>query len=90
MARMEDGPQRGFGEGTQYLAAALRFAGAVVLFLLGGLFLDRRIHTTPLFTVSGALLGAVLGFLSVYRELKADPDQQSGVKSWSDKQPPSA
>lgn len=90
MARMGDGPHRGFGEGTQYLASAMRFAGAVVMFLLGGLFLDRRIHTTPLFTIGGALLGAALGFLSVYRELKADPDQQSGVKSWSDKPPPSA
>jgi len=83
MTRSERG--RGFGDGTQYLAAALRFAGAVVLFLFGGLALDRWIHTTPLFTVGGALLGAVLGFLSVYREYRADPDHRANLKSWSDK-----
>jgi F0F1-type ATP synthase assembly protein I len=83
----ERGPNRGFGEGTQYLAAAMRFAGAVVLFLFGGLALDRWIHTTPLFTLIGALGGAALGLLSVYREFRSDPDHQakpSKPKSWSD------
>ena len=79
------GSGKGFGDGTQYLAAAMRFAGAVVLFLLGGLGLDRWLKTTPLFTLVGALSGAVLGFLSVYREIKADPDHQAAPKSWSDK-----
>lgn len=79
------GHNQGFGAGTQYLAAALRFAGAVVLFLFGGLALDRRIGTTPLFTLVGALGGAVLGFLSVYREVRADPDHKADLRSWSDK-----
>lgn len=82
---MTPGPNRGFGEGTQYLAAAMRFAGAIVMFLFGGLALDRWLKTTPLFTLLGAGLGAVLGFLSVWRELKADPEQQAKMKSWSDK-----
>jgi F0F1-type ATP synthase assembly protein I len=76
---------RGFSGGNQYLAAAMRFAGAVTLFLIGGLWLDRRLRTTPLFTLVGALGGAVLGFLSVYREFKADPDHQAELRSWSDK-----
>lgn len=75
---------RGFGVGTQYLAAAMRFAGAVVLFLFGGLALDRWLHTTPLFTLVGAALGAGLGFFSVYREYKADADRKP-MKSWSDR-----
>lgn len=79
------GHNRGFGDGNQYLAAAMRFAGAVTLFLLGGLALDRRIRTTPLFTIVGAFTGAVLGFLSVYREIKADPDHKADLRSWSDK-----
>ncbi len=78
-------PDRGFGDGTQYLAAAVRFAGAVVMFLLGGLAVDRWLHLTPLFTLIGALGGAVLGFVSVYREFQADPDHQDKPKSWSDK-----
>ncbi|MGE0439113.1 MAG: AtpZ/AtpI family protein [Gemmatimonadales bacterium] len=77
---------KAFGEGTQYLASAMRFAGAVVMFLFAGLGLDRWLHTTPVFTVGGALAGAVLGFVSVYREFKADPDHQGRMRSWSDKQ----
>lgn len=79
------GSGSGFGDGTQYLAAAIRFAGAIVMFLLGGLALDRWLKTTPLFTITGALVGAVLGFLSVYREFKADPDHQADLRSWSSK-----
>lgn len=79
---------RAFGDGTQYLAAAMRFAGAVVMFLFGGLALDRWLRTTPLFTIAGALIGAVLGMLSVYREIKRDPDHQAKLKSWSDKPRP--
>ena len=79
------GPNRGVGDGGQYLAAAMRFAGAVVMFLLGGLALDRWLHLTPLFTLIGALGGSVLGFISVYREFQADPDHQDKPKSWSDR-----
>jgi F0F1-type ATP synthase assembly protein I len=81
----DQGHNRGFGDGNQYLAAAMRFALAVTMFLLAGWWLDRRIKTLPLFTVAGALLGAVLGFVSVYREIRADPDHQVELKSWSDK-----
>ncbi|MBM4188470.1 MAG: AtpZ/AtpI family protein [Gemmatimonadetes bacterium] len=85
-ARMVDSRRnRGFGDGTQYLAAAMRFAGAVVMFLFAGLALDRWLKTTPLLTLVGALGGAVLGFLSVYREYKADPDHKAAMRSWSDK-----
>ena len=61
------------GKGYKYLAAGLRFAGGIVVFLFGGLLLDRVLHTTPLLLIVGTLLGAGLGFLSVYRELRADP-----------------
>ena len=72
------GPNPGGGGGTQQpLAAAMRFAGAIVIFLLGGLALDRWIHTTPLFTLIGMVAGSVLGFFSIKREGK--------MRSWSDK-----
>ncbi len=71
------GPNPGLGGGNDSLAAALRFAGAIVVFLLGGLALDRWIHTTPLFTLIGMVVGSVLGFFSIRREGK--------MRSWSDK-----
>ncbi len=76
------GPASGFGLGHKYLGLGLRFAGGVILFMLAGLGLDRWLGWTPFGTVAGTLLGAVLSFLSVYRELMADEakarDQAAG------------
>ena len=47
-------------------------APSPVLFLLAGLWLDRKLGTSPLLTLVGALLGAFLVGLSMYRELMAD------------------
>lgn len=73
----ESSPERGLGEGYKYLATGLRFGGAIVMFVLGGLWLDGRLHTRPLFIIVGTLLGAGLGFLSVWREIQADPEVRS-------------
>jgi len=66
------GPTSGFGLGHKYLGLGMRFAGGIILFMLAGLALDRWRGWTPLGTVTGTLVGAVLSFLSVYRELMAD------------------
>ena len=60
------------GRGYKYLAAGLRFGVGTLVFLLAGLWLDRRIGTSPFLTVLGALVGAFLGGFSMYRELMAD------------------
>ena len=56
--------------------AEVRFAGGIVVFLFAGLLLDGWLHTMPLFLIIGTVLGAGLGFLSVYRELMADPENK--------------
>ena len=78
------GPEQEIGKGYKYLATGLRFAGAIVLFVLGGLALDQWLNTLPLFLVSGTVLGTALAFLSVYRELMADRDNRP---TWRDKHP---
>jgi F0F1-type ATP synthase assembly protein I len=67
-----DGPKDGFGLGHKYLGLGLRFAGGIILFMLLGLGLDRWLGWTPLGTVTGTVVGAVLSFISVYHELLAD------------------
>jgi F0F1-type ATP synthase assembly protein I len=82
------------GAGYKYLATGLRFAGGIVLFIVGGLFLDRWLGTSPLFILVGTVVGSGLSFLSVYRELVADKKnrptwrkrQGSGVRKQGDKQ----
>lgn len=73
------------GKGYKYLAAGLRFAGGTVLFLLLGLWLDRRLGSSPFLTVLGALAGAALGGYSMYRELMAD---RANRPTWRDRHGP--
>jgi F0F1-type ATP synthase assembly protein I len=68
----EESREQALGKGYKYLAMGLRFAGGIVVFLFAGLFLDRKAGTTPLFLLVGTIAGAVLGFLSIYRELTAE------------------
>lgn len=68
----EETPEQAMGRGYKYLAMGLRFAGGIVVFMFAGLFLDKKLHTTPLFLLIGVLAGAGLGFLSIYRELMAE------------------
>jgi len=63
------GPDKGMAQGQKYFTVGLRFAGGVVAFTLGGYALDRWLKTIPLFTIVGTVGGAVLSFISVYRQL---------------------
>ncbi len=71
MAR-DRGPDPGLALGQKYFAVGLRFAAGIVVFTLVGYGLDQLLGTVALFTVLGAIGGAVLSFLSVYRELTTD------------------
>ncbi len=64
------------GEEYNLIGLGGTFAGAVVLFTFGGLMVDRWLHLTPLFTLVGTGVGAVLGFLNVYWKIQADIDEQ--------------
>jgi F0F1-type ATP synthase assembly protein I len=67
-------PASGIGEGYKYVALGGTFAGAIILFTIGGWALDRWLGLTPLFTLMGTVVGAVLGFLHVYWKLQAEAD----------------
>jgi F0F1-type ATP synthase assembly protein I len=64
-------PGRHLGEGSNLLALGMTFAGGIIFFALGGLWLDRRLGWTPALTITGTVLGAVLSFLNVYWKLAA-------------------
>lgn len=61
-----------------HLTHGLTFAGATALFALGGLWLDRRVGTEPVFVIVGALVGATAGFLSMYWRLVIEPRKRAG------------
>ena len=64
---MAHGPQqnpigRGFGAGYAIVGAGFQFAFAIVLFLGGGMLLDRWLGTRPVFTLLGVAVGLGAGF----------------------------
>ena len=44
--------------------------GCIILGVFGGLWLDRKWDTGPIFAIIGLILGIILSFLIVYRLLK--------------------
>ena len=65
-----DGPTEPSSDyGANALSAALTFAIAVALFTLGGVWLDGKCGTAPLFLVIGFLLGATGGMFHLIARL---------------------
>jgi F0F1-type ATP synthase assembly protein I len=59
-----------------YSTIGIQLAATVTLFVVGGYNLDEYRKTTPVFTVIGAFLGMVIGFINLLRQLQAMERQQ--------------
>lgn len=73
--------------GAQYMGLGLQFAGAIILFLYVGQWVDRRLGTDPWGLYIGVFTGFGAGFLSLYRTLteaerrdQARRDQERGQR----------
>jgi hypothetical protein len=53
--------------GTEFAGLGIQFAVIIVLFAFAGIWLDKRLGTSPLFVIILVLGGAGLGFWSMYR-----------------------
>jgi F0F1-type ATP synthase assembly protein I len=67
-------------EGYRLVGLGGTFAAAIILFMLGGWALDRWLRLTPLFTLIGTAIGAVLGFLNVYWKIQAEISREKTDK----------
>ena len=63
--------QRVLREVGRYTGFGLAWALSVLIFLLGGYWLDQRLGTLPWLTIAGAFLGAAGGFISLVRGVTA-------------------
>ena len=61
--------QQSIREVGPYLDLGMRMALSLVVGVFGGLWLDRKIHTTPLFLIIGFFFGSIAGFWSIYRTI---------------------
>ena len=77
------GPRPASQEAGRVMGVGLHFAGAIVLFLFAGKWLDSKLGTDPWFLLLGVLIGLVGGFISLYRQLntpRAPKDEPPGAK----------
>jgi F0F1-type ATP synthase assembly protein I len=62
-------------------------AACILIGVLGGLWLDRRVGVTPLFTLLGVVFGCLLAFWGIYRMVqplmqgKNDTERQGDKRS---------
>ncbi len=77
--RDENAESRGFGAGYAIVAAGFQLAFAVLLFLGAGILVDRWLHTRPVFTVIGVLVGLGAGrYAFILRVLAESPRRKPG------------
>ncbi|HET9425268.1 MAG TPA: AtpZ/AtpI family protein [Gemmatimonadaceae bacterium] len=55
--------------GTRFAGAGFQFAAVVILSAFAGIWIDRKLGTTPWLLIVTVFAGAALGFYSLYRNL---------------------
>lgn len=71
------GPRFAGGGAGQYAGMGVQFAGAILLFLYAGNWVDGKLGSAPLFLISGVFVGAGLSFYSIYRRVMADQQHEA-------------
>jgi len=68
---------RGFGAGYAIVAAGFQLAFVVLLFLGAGVLVDGWLHTKPIFTLVGVLVGLGAGMYAfIVRVIAESPKRQ--------------
>jgi F0F1-type ATP synthase assembly protein I len=77
--------QRGWLDALRFLGFGWLVVVAVLIGLFLGLWLDQRVHTTPLFTILGVILGVAAAARTTYRMIKEmrPTSQSSGQRARS-------
>ena len=64
--------RKGMG-GSEFAGVGLQFGLTIVLFALAGVWLDKRLGTSPWLVLLMVFGGATLGFWSMYRRMVGRP-----------------
>jgi len=67
--------------GLRLAGAGIQLAAALIGGLYGGQWLDRRFGTAPVFLYVGVAIGAIGGFIALYRQLtRAEREEEEARK----------
>ena len=65
---------RGMSQASRGISVAFGFVGVVLVFWLGGRWVDDRLGIEPWAQIVGAIIGWVLGVVTVYYMVKSTTD----------------
>jgi F0F1-type ATP synthase assembly protein I len=65
---LKSAPKRAFDSYAQYSSIGFQMIAAMLLGALGGLQLDKRLHSSPWLTVIGTLIGVALAMYIIIKE----------------------
>lgn len=71
-----DPPRTQASQAGAMMGGGLQFAGAILIFLFAGRWLDQRLGTEPWLLLLGVLVGAAAGFYSLYHQLVIAPRER--------------
>jgi F0F1-type ATP synthase assembly protein I len=77
----DNAESRGFGAGYAIVAAGFQLAFAVLLFLGAGILVDRWLHTKPIFTLVGVVVGLGAGMYAFIVRVIAESPPRPGSKN---------
>jgi len=66
--------------GAEYAGAGLQLAVTLVAFMFLGIWLDKRLGSSPWFVLICVFVGAAAGFYSIYRRLMAATKRDANPK----------
>ena len=64
--------------GAEYAGAGIQLAATLVAFMFLGIWLDKRLGSSPWFVLICVFVGAGAGFYSIYRRLMGSAKRDSG------------
>ena len=63
--------------GSEFAGVGLQFAAVILVFTFAGIWLDRRLGTSPWLLLLCVMAGAACGFFSIYRKATAAQKRDS-------------
>lgn len=60
----------------EFMGVGLQFAGAILIFVFLGMWLDGRLGTEPWLLIAGVFVGGGVGFWAMYRRMVIDPRER--------------
>ena len=77
----------GGSSGADFAGLGIQFAGAIILFLFIGQWVDKKLGTDGLFTIIGVFVGGGGAFYNMYRKISAAQRQDDEERAARNKRP---